>query len=359
MGIPAGSREPVRVPRERLVAAAETYRPGGTVGDVDAWMLAPAVVFEELVRRVAPDPERARVVLSSRLYRHLSEVVAGMQEYTAAEALYSLSSSGKYDLIVLDTPPSRNALAFLEAPRKLSMFLDERVLGLFLPGAEKRGFVYGGAAAVVRNVFTRVLGESFWAELQEFLERFSSMFDPMRQHAGSVRELLRSDQTAFVLVSSPEPGALREAAFFEEKLRELELPFEGTVLNRSWAYTRGLEHPSALGDSDVKLRVVEKMRPLAVQELARAERDRKLLGLLRDRQRGKPAVATPHLTTELDDWRASSRWRRTSSARAAISRDGRVRTQNVADKLAPLTRPASGTRRTLPTVVLVGDVTTR
>ncbi|MBK6692295.1 MAG: ArsA family ATPase [Myxococcales bacterium] len=301
MGIPAGSREPVRVPRERLVAAAETYRPGGTVGDVDAWMLAPAVVFEELVRRVAPDPERARVVLSSRLYRHLSEVVAGMQEYTAAEALYSLSSSGKYDLIVLDTPPSRNALAFLEAPRKLSMFLDERVLGLFLPGAEKRGFVYGGAAAVVRNVFTRVLGESFWAELQEFLERFSSMFDPMRQHAGSVRELLRSDQTAFVLVSSPEPGALREAAFFEEKLRELELPFEGTVLNRSWAYTRGLEHPSALGDSDVELRVVEKMRPLAVQELARAERDRKLLGLLRDRQRGKPAVATPHLTTELDD----------------------------------------------------------
>ncbi|MFO0674470.1 MAG: ArsA-related P-loop ATPase [Polyangiaceae bacterium] len=320
MGIPAGSREPVTIDPARFG--------GATRAPVDAWMLSPSVVFENLVRRLAPDEERAKVILSSRLYGHLTEVVAGMQEYTAAEALYTLSSSGKYDLIVLDTPPSRNALAFLEAPRKLSMFLDERVLALFLPGAEKRGFMYGGAATVVRNVFVKVLGETFWGELQEFLLRFSGMFDPMRSHAGSVRDLLRSNATSFVLVTSPEPAALREAAYFESRIRDLELPMGGAVLNRSWAYTRGLEHPNrahagmhaaepALGSdanlaaghehaasippASVEARALEKMKPLAVAELARADRDRKLLATLRERQQGKPAIATPHLVGNLDE----------------------------------------------------------
>lgn len=298
MGIPAGSRAPVTLDRERIQALAKSVE----VADVDAWMLAPAVVFEDLVRRLAPDEERARVILTSRLYGHLAEVVAGMQEYTAAEALYTLSSSGKYDLIVLDTPPSRNALAFLEAPRKLSMFLDERVLGLFLPGAEKKkNFVVAGAASLVRNVFVKVLGESFWAELQEFLERFAGMFDPMRSHAGSVRELLRSDASGFVLVTSPEPAALREAAFFESRLRELELPFEGTVLNRSWAYTRGLQSPQKATGSQSEAAAIDKMKPFAVHELARADRDRKLLSTIRDRQHGKPAVASPYVVGSLDD----------------------------------------------------------
>ncbi len=296
MGIPAGSRAPVTIDSARLAES-------GASAAVDAWMLSPTVVFEDLVRRLAPDEERAQVILASRLYQHLTEVVAGMQEYTAAEALYTLSSSGKYDLIVLDTPPSRNALAFLEAPRKLSLFLDERVIGLFMPGAEKRGFIYNGAASVVKNVFVRVLGETFWAELQEFLQRFSGLFDPMRSHAGSVRELLRSDATAFVLVTSPEPAALREAAYFENRIRELELPFNGTILNRSWAYTRGLEHPARAtdGGDESESAILEKMRPLALQELARADRDRKLLGSLRDRPNGKPATATPHMAGSLDD----------------------------------------------------------
>jgi anion-transporting ArsA/GET3 family ATPase len=302
MGIPAGSRAPVTIPRslfgERTVFA-----------DVDAWMLSPGIVFEDLVRRLSPDEEKAKVILASRLYRHLSDVIAGMQEYTAAEALHTLSSSGKYDLIVLDTPPSRNALAFLEAPRKLSLFLDERVLGLFMPGAEKRGFVYGGAASVVRNVFVRVLGETFWAELQEFLQRCSGMFDPMRSHAGTVRELLRSDATAFLLVTSPEPAALREADYFVSRLHELELPFEGTVLNRSWAYTRGLEHPARGEGSEVEKSALEKMKQLAVHELARADRDRKLLARLRDQRsngggESRPAIATPHMLQSLDDVRA-------------------------------------------------------
>lgn len=296
MGIPAGSREPVTLD-PALLATSGAH----DTATVDAWMLSPAVIFENLVRRFAPDEERANIILNSRLYGHLTEVVAGMQEYTAAEALFAMSTSGKYDLIVLDTPPSRNALAFLEAPRKLSMFLDERVLGLFLPGAEKRGFVFGGAASVVRNVFVRVLGESFWAELQEFLVRFSGMFGPMRSHAGTVRELLRSDATAFLLVTSPEPAALREASYFESRIRMLELPFEGTILNRSWAYTRGLEHPAAADGTAVEIAAVDKMKLLAADELSRADRDRKLLATLRERSNGKSAIATPNVPGSLDE----------------------------------------------------------
>ena len=307
MGIPAGSREPVRVPRERLVAAAETYRPGGTVGDVDAWMLAPAVVFEELVRRVAPDPERARVVLSSRLYRHLSEVVAGMQEYTAAEALYDLSTSGKYDLVVLDTPPARNALDFLEAPGKLARFLDERIISIFLPNTS-RGF-FKKAQELIGSVFSRVFGAEFFAELQEFLAAFAGMFGPMRAHAEGVRALLKSNDAAFLLVTSPDQAALEDARYFRDRIKSMGLPFAGFVLNRSWVRTDGLVSPEHLELTEhAKVpgvhEAIRKLGALAAIELARVQRDRELLAqLVAEVPSTAFAVATPYLGEAIEDVR--------------------------------------------------------
>src|SRR5258708_7377443 len=140
-----------------------------------------------------------------------------MQEYTAAEALFSFVESNKWDLVVLDTPPSRNALEFLEAPRKLSLFLDERIVG-----------------------------EGFFEELQEFLGAFSGMFVAMRGHAEAVRSLLTSDAASFIVVTSPEPSALEEGRFLEGQLREMGLPVGGYVLNRSWAYTRGFGDPESI-----------------------------------------------------------------------------------------------------------------
>ncbi|MBL9037708.1 MAG: AAA family ATPase, partial [Archangium sp.] len=128
LGLKDHMRTPTPIPKEKLDEA------GVTTGTLHAWMLNPDVVFEALVRRLATSPAQAKRILDSRLFRHLSELVAGMQEYTAAEALYELSQSGAYDLIVLDTPPARNALDFLEAPGKLAKFLDEKILNLFLPG---------------------------------------------------------------------------------------------------------------------------------------------------------------------------------------------------------------------------------
>lgn len=315
MGIPESSRAPSPVPRVKLATIGAPVS-----GALDAWMLSPEVVFETMVRRLAGDEARVQAILANRLYQHLSRIVAGMQEYTAAEALYTLSTEGKYDLVVLDTPPSRNALAFLEAPRRLSMFLDERVVGVFLPkdaAGQRKGAIVRAASDLVERVFTKAFGEGFYKDLSDFLGAFSGMFGGMRAHAEAVRELLSSDRAAFVLVTSPEPAALAEAGFFQDKLTELGLPFAGYVLNRSWAYTRGFVGPEEIaldpGAAEHERVALKKLSQLADGERWRAQRDRDLLARLRmEAARGASpqshpdgfggaAIATPHLGGAVED----------------------------------------------------------
>lgn len=297
MGLPEAARTPSAVPRDRLDALGVPVQ-----GELSAWMLSPEVVFESMVRRLASDEARAQEILQNRLYQHLSKIVAGMQEYTAAEALYTLANDGRYDLVVLDTPPSRNALEFLEAPRKLSMFLDERIIGVFLP---KKGALFRAAAELVHSVFTKAFGEGFYEELQTFLSAFSGMFGGMRAHAEAVRALLTSSEAAFVLVTSPEPAALAEASFFQERIRDLGLPFAGYVLNRSWAYTRGFLGPEtiAIGPEAPELErmALRKLGQLADGERWRAQRDRDLLARLRMEAGSGSAIATPHLGGAVED----------------------------------------------------------
>jgi len=281
LGLPESGPTPARVP-------------GGFA--LDAWMLDPQVVFEGMVRRLTSDPERLQRILSNRLYRALSTLVTGMQEYTAAEALYTFVESGDYDLVVLDTPPSRNALEFLEAPRKLSLFLDERIVGVFLPG-DGAGILAKRARQFVAGIFERVFGEGFFSDLQEFLGAFSGMFTAMRAHSQAMRALLTGPESAFVVITSPDPSALEEARFLQKHLGEMGLPFSGFVLNRSWAYTRGLGDPEAIAlpdDAPAALRSgLRKLVGLAAAERELARRDRALLDELS--ARGAPATATPHL----------------------------------------------------------------
>jgi len=297
MGIPEAAREPAPVPRAKLDALGIPVS-----GHLSAWMLAPDVVFESMVRRLATDEARVKEILDNRLYQHLSRIVAGMQEYTAAEALYTLSTEGDYDLVVLDTPPSRNALEFLEAPRKLSMFLDERIIGVFMP---KKNAFLRAASDLIERVFTRAFGDGFFRELQGFLGAFSGMFGGMRAHAEAVRTLLTSDDAAFVLVTSPEPAALSEAAFFQSKIKALGLPFAGYVLNRSWAYTRGFAGPESIslpaGAGEVERVALRKLGQLADGERWRAQRDRDLLARLRMETESGSAIATPHLGGAVED----------------------------------------------------------
>jgi anion-transporting ArsA/GET3 family ATPase len=246
---------------------------------------------------------QADAILQNRIYRALAQLVAGMQEYTAAEALFGFVESGAYDVVVLDTPPSRNALDFLEAPRKLSLFLDERIVGVFLPGGG--GIFRNRARQIAHAVFARIFGEGFFDEMQRFLATFSGMFVSMRSHAESVRKLLKSDASSFVVVTSPEPAALAEAAHLEHTLTtEMLLPFSGFVLNRSWAYTRGLVSPSSIvlppDATKTEHATLAKLEQLAEGELRLAERDRRLLASLRARRSGCEAAATPQLDGDID-----------------------------------------------------------
>ena len=305
MGIKENSKEPAPLAPERLAEA------GVTTGALYAWMLNPQVVFHALVHRMAPNPEHAQRIIESRLFRVLSEMVAGMQEFTAAEALYDLSTSGKFDLVVLDTPPARNALDFLESPGKLARFLDEKIINLFLPSKQKLA-ILRKASELIGGVLNKVLGQEFFAEIQEFLSAFSGMFGPMRQHAEGVRTLLGSQDAAFLLVTSPEQAALADARYFRDKILSMGLPFAGFVLNRSWARADGFITPDALELSQVApdaplRRGVEKLRHLAEVELSRVKRDRDLLAALAKELPGSAvAVAAPYIGEAIEDLRGLS-----------------------------------------------------
>jgi anion-transporting ArsA/GET3 family ATPase len=303
MGIPASASKPSPVPHDRLAEA------GLDSGELHAWMLNPSAVFESMVRKLAPSPERANKILANRLYRHLSELVAGMQEYTAAEALYELSSSGEYDLVVLDTPPSRNALEFLEAPGRLARFLDERILGFFVAdGAHKGGF-WRKASALINNLFARVFGQGFYDELQEFFGAASGMFASMRLHADGVKALLSSPaDAAFLLVTSPEQAEIAEAVFLRDKILAMGLPFAGFVLNRSYAFAEGFREPEGVAlppDAPEAARSgLAKLVALARDERQRVDRDRGLLARLKEHSpEGAVAIAAPHLGEAIEDLR--------------------------------------------------------
>jgi anion-transporting ArsA/GET3 family ATPase len=303
MGLPEGGPEPTTVPAERLFANST---PGP--GQLDVWMLDPALVFERMVHRLAPSPEAARTIVEHRVFRFLSGLVAGVQEYAATEALDSFLDGGHYELIVLDTPPSRHALDFLEAPGRLSRFLDERIVSLFGPEeSSRRGRLWQGAQALVGRVLDGVFGADTTREMRGFVGAFGGLFGGIRLHTERLRSRLASRDAAFLLVTSPESAALRESAFFRDALLERGLPFAGYVLNRSWAREDALAHPEALlehvsGDAHAEHAVAALSR-LADAEAARAESHRALLARLTEHlPHGAVAVAAPEGGAELEEF---------------------------------------------------------
>jgi anion-transporting ArsA/GET3 family ATPase len=305
LGIPPTGKEPVRIEDALLARAQVLLAPGG---ELHAWMLDPQIVLESVVDRLAPTPADAERIRKTRLYDALKEVVAGLQEYTAAEALYEFNQQARFDLIVLDTPPSRNALDFLDAPRRLARFLDERTLAIFSPDIATSNPLVRAAAKVVTTTMSKVFGEAFVGELQTFLGAFGKLFGKMRIHADGVRKLLRSNSSAFVVITSPEEAALDEALYFKGRIKELGLVTEGFVLNRSYASNPRAEHPSMLsqriGATGPLQAALKKLGPLGDVEKMRIEGDRALLEkLLKEGKKdgGKGAMALPYLDEVVED----------------------------------------------------------
>ncbi|HEX4472936.1 MAG TPA: ArsA-related P-loop ATPase [Nocardioides sp.] len=209
---------------------------GAKGGSLDAMMLDMKRTFDEVVESQA-SPEKARQILENPFYVALSSSFAGTQEYMAMEKLGQLHADaqrdGTYDLIVVDTPPSRSALDFLDAPERLSSFLDGRFIRLLLAPAKGPARLMSAGFGMVTNALTKVLGAQVLRDMQTFVAAFDTLFGGFRQRAQKTFELLQADGTAFLVVAAPEPDALREAAFFVERLSEEDMPLAGLVVNRA------------------------------------------------------------------------------------------------------------------------------
>ena len=220
----------------RLVTDAVSESSGGSLS---AMMLDMKRTFDEIVEGHS-DPKRAETILANPFYQALSTSFAGTQEYMAMEKLGQLHArlghDHDWDLIVVDTPPSRSALDFLDAPRRLGSFLDGRLMRLLAAPARAGGRlsmrVVNAGFGVFSGVLTRILGASVLRDIQGFVGSFDALFGDFRLRAEATYNLLQSDETAFLVVATPESDALREASYFVERLEKDHMPLAGLVLNR-------------------------------------------------------------------------------------------------------------------------------
>ena len=204
-------------------------------GTLHAMMLDMKRTFDEIVEAHA-DPDRAEQILANPFYQSLSSSFAGTQEYMAMEKLGQLRRSEQWDLIVVDTPPSRSALDFLDAPQRLSRFLDGRLIKLLTAPTRAGGRAYlkvvNAGFGMLTGIVTKVLGAQVLRDVQTFIAAFDTMFGGFRERAEDTYRLLQTPGTAFVVVATPEPDALREASYFVERLSEDRMPLAGLILNR-------------------------------------------------------------------------------------------------------------------------------
>ena len=203
-------------------------------GSLHAMMLDMKRTFDEIVEAHA-DPGRAAQILANPFYQSLSSSFAGTQEYMAMEKLGQLRRSDEWDLIVVDTPPSRSALDFLDAPERLGRFLDGRLIRVLAsPVRAGRPFtrVLNAGFSIWIGALTKLLGAQVLRDAQTFISAFDTMFGGFRERAEATYRLLQAPGTSFLVVAAPEPDALREASYFVERLDEERMPLAGLILNR-------------------------------------------------------------------------------------------------------------------------------
>jgi anion-transporting ArsA/GET3 family ATPase len=201
-------------------------------GELWAMMLDSKATFDELVERNAPDEAARDRILENRIYRQISNALAGSQEYMAMEKLYEIHQSGDYDFLVLDTPPSRNALDFLDAPKRLTQFIEGRSLQIFMRPTGLATSLIGRGSAVMFQVLKRILGFDLLSDIGEFLQAFSGMVDGFSERAKSVSALLADPATSFIVVCGPQGEPIEEAIYFQRKLLEAEMPVGGIIVNK-------------------------------------------------------------------------------------------------------------------------------
>jgi len=228
----------------------ETQETDGA-GELWAMMLDTAATFDGLVARHAADPDQVDRILHNPLYRNMASAMSGTQEYMAAETLHSLHGDDRFDLVIVDTPPSRNALDFLEAPGVLARFLDHRAFKLLMLPTKGSLRVLGSAAQPILKAIGRIVGSDVLADAVAFFQAFSGMESGFRERADDVVALIRAPETSFVVVASPRHDTIGEAVWFAEQLVEQNVGVEAAIVNRTQpAFGTGTaEHAAAAADA--------------------------------------------------------------------------------------------------------------
>ena len=279
-------------------------------GSLDAMMLDMKRTFDEVVESQA-SPEKAKQILENPFYIALSSSFAGTQEYMAMEKLGQLHrdavAEGTWDLIVVDTPPSRSALDFLDAPERLSSFLDGRFIKLLLAPARGPARLMSAGMGMITNALTKVLGASVLKDMQTFVAAFDTLFGGFRARAQKTFELLQTDGTAFLVVAAPEPDALREAAYFVERLSGDDMPLAGLVVNRAASApdsSLSAEEATAAatrlrrsGDSDLTAGLLR----LHADRVRMVEREARLRARFAAAHPAVPTAVVPALATDVHD----------------------------------------------------------
>ncbi|HEX8761782.1 MAG TPA: ArsA-related P-loop ATPase [Pseudonocardiaceae bacterium] len=300
-----GLRELTNNPRR--VASTERIEAAG--GQLAAMMLDMRRTFDEMVQAHA-SPERAVQIIANPFYQTISSSFSGTQEYMAMEKLGQLVAAGTWDLVVVDTPPSRSALDFLDAPQRLSSFLDGRMIRL-LSGPVRAGGrgvrrLVGAGFGLFARAVSAILGGQLLADASAFVQAFDTMFGGFRERADATYKLLRAPGTAFVVIATPETDAIREAAYFVDRLATESMPLAGLVLNRTHPVLADL--PAARAETVAEALERAGRAPLAAAVLrlhadrvTLAGRERRLLARFR---RAHPAVAVataPALAADVHD----------------------------------------------------------
>jgi anion-transporting ArsA/GET3 family ATPase len=300
LGLEELGNEPHLVPPERFEEQGLEMR-----GELWAMMLDAKRTFDELIERLAPDAATRDQVLENRIYRELSGAVAGSQEFTAIAKLHELHTEGGFDLLVLDTPPSRHALDFLDAPDRLTDFFEGRALRLFLRPTGLGMRIIGRGTGLALSTLRRVTGVELLSDLSTFFSALGGMLDAFKARAVLVGELLADPGTTFLLVTSPEREPIEEAIYFWEQLKSARMPFGGVIVNR-------MHHDALADDEDVdalgaafgeelgpKLtgKVLDNLREYRVL----AARDAANVGRLAGRLGDRPMIAVPHLDEDVHD----------------------------------------------------------
>ena len=271
-------------------------------GELWALMLDTRGTFDALVTKYARTPAQAQSILANRFYQNMAGGLSGIQEYMAIEKLFELNDEQRFDLIVVDTPPTRNALDFLDAPRRLTSFIDNRFYKFLMAPARTGLKAVNLATGVVLRTISKVVGSEVVSDAVTFFQAFEGMEEGFRDRAHRMRGLLADSGTAFVLVASPRRDAVREVGFFADKLRQSGIPVKGLVVNRT--------HPrfgTGLAESDR-----ERARHLAgtplgplyenladFSQMATAEEDH--IGSLVVKVKAPSAAVVPELSSDVHD----------------------------------------------------------